>query len=135
MNNRAAHLVDSVFPHVPIRQWVLTVPHGLRYQMAHAPSLTSAVHGLFIRAVSSWLRRRARKLGIAGTLETGAVTVIQRFDSAMGLNVHFHSLFIDGVYALDRRGYPQFHPVPAPTDEEVASVAEKIFRRVYKLLS
>ena len=43
----------------------------------------------------------------------------------MALNVHFHSLFLDGVYALDHRGYPQFHPVPAPTDEDVVSVAQK----------
>ena len=81
------------------------------------------------------MRRRARKLKLAGTLKTGAVTVIQRFDSAMGLNVHFHSLFLDGVFALDRRGYPQFHPVPAPTDEDVASVTERILRIVYKTLA
>jgi len=30
MTALAAHLVDHVFPHVPVRQWVLTVPHRLR---------------------------------------------------------------------------------------------------------
>jgi hypothetical protein len=47
----------------------------------------------------------------------------------------FISLFLDGVYGLDRRGHPQFHPVPAPTDEDVASVAEMIFRKVYQMLT
>ena len=30
--------------------------------------------------------------------ETGAVTLIQRFSSALNLNIHFHMLFLDGVY-------------------------------------
>ena len=29
---------------------------------------------------------------------TGAVTLIQRFGSALNLNIHFHMLFLDGVY-------------------------------------
>jgi hypothetical protein len=32
MAERAAHLVDHVFPEVPVRQWVLTLPHRVRYQ-------------------------------------------------------------------------------------------------------
>jgi len=34
MTERAAHLVDAVLPRAPVRQWVLTVPYRLRYQMA-----------------------------------------------------------------------------------------------------
>jgi hypothetical protein len=34
MTERAAHLVDAVLPWVPVRQWVLTVPYRLRYQLA-----------------------------------------------------------------------------------------------------
>ena len=29
---------------------------------------------------------------------TGAVTLVQRFGSALNLNIHFHMLFLDGVY-------------------------------------
>jgi hypothetical protein len=29
------------------------------------------------------------------TVQTGAVTLIQRFGSALNLNVHFHKLFLD----------------------------------------
>ncbi len=29
---------------------------------------------------------------------TGAVTLIQRFGAALNLNIHFHMLFLDGVY-------------------------------------
>ena len=34
MTERAAHLVDAVLPRVRERQWVLTVPYRVRYQMA-----------------------------------------------------------------------------------------------------
>ncbi len=137
MCDTAAHLVDNVLPRVPVRQWVLTVPHGLRYAMAHDPALAGAVLRTFMGAVSWTLRRRARKLGHRGVLKTGAVTVIQRFDSALALNVHFHSLVLDGVYASigEPRGRPLFHPVPALTDEDVAEaeVAARVFRRVSRI--
>ncbi len=65
MCDTAAHLVDNVLPRAPIRQWVLTVPHGLRYAMAHDPALAGAVLRAFMGAVSWTLRRRARKLASA----------------------------------------------------------------------
>src|SRR5438128_5658333 len=34
MTEQAAHLVDEVLPRVPVRQWVLTMPHRLRYLLA-----------------------------------------------------------------------------------------------------
>ena len=63
MCDTAAHLVDDVLPRAPVRQWVLSVPHRLRYQMAYDPALTGAVLKIFVRAVSWWLRRSARKMG------------------------------------------------------------------------
>jgi hypothetical protein len=32
----------------------------------------------------------------------GAVTLLQRFGSALNLNIRFHMLWLDGVYAPDR---------------------------------
>jgi hypothetical protein len=63
------------------------------------PALTTVVLRQFIASVSAWLRRRARRLGIRGLLKTGAVTVIQRFNSALDIAPHFHTLFMDGVYS------------------------------------
>jgi hypothetical protein len=101
--------------------------------MAHDPSLTTAVLGVLVRAVTGWLKRRARRLRVAGPLlKNGAVTVIQRFDSALALNVHFHSIVLDGVFALDRRARPVFHPTPPPSDAEVAAVATVIYRKVVR---
>jgi hypothetical protein len=126
----AARLITQVLPCVPVRQWVLTVPHDLRVKLAIDPALTTRVLAEFIASVSAWLRRRARRLGLRGALKTGAVTVIQRFNSALDVSPHFHTLFMDGVYSFPVGGKPVFHPLPAPRDEEVAEVAAEVFRRV-----
>ena len=78
MAERAAHLVDQVFPEVPVRLWVLSRP---RYVLAWDHALCRAVAGVFVRAVLGSLRRRARLAGAEGG-RGGAVAVIQRFGAA-----------------------------------------------------
>ena len=85
MVDTAAHLVDRVFPRVPVRQWVLSLPFGLRYVLAHDPKMVTAVYGIFARTVFAFLRQMARDYGVDQT-QCGAVTFIQRFGSAANLN-------------------------------------------------
>jgi len=66
MTERAAHLVDAVLPWVPVRQWVLTVPYRLRYQMAWNHGLSRAVLGVYARALGEIYARGARACGIEG---------------------------------------------------------------------
>lgn len=40
---RFAHLMDPVFPFVPVRQWVLSLPFKLRYRLAYDSKLTADV--------------------------------------------------------------------------------------------
>ena len=60
MAERAAHLVDHVFPRVPVRQWVLSLPYRLRYRLAWDHALCRAVVGRTMRAILGFHRRRAR---------------------------------------------------------------------------
>ena len=48
MAERAAHLVDHVFPVVSVRQWVLSLPHRLRYVLAWDHALCRAVTGVVV---------------------------------------------------------------------------------------
>ena len=50
-HDKSAHLVDRVFPQVPVRQWVLTVPYALRYRLAYDASLVTDVLAVFSRTV------------------------------------------------------------------------------------
>ena len=99
MADTAAHLVDRVLPELPIRQWVLTLPYPLRYRCAYDAKLTSEVLRAFLRSLFAELRRRARRKWGVPAAQCGAVTFIQRFGSALNLNVHFHTLALDGVYS------------------------------------
>jgi hypothetical protein len=136
MADTAAHLVDGVLPEVPIRQWVLTLPYPLRYRCAYNARLTSQVLRAFLRALFSELRRRARIQWDMPRGQCGAVTFIQRFGSALNLNVHFHTLALDGVYpyVTDAAETPRFLPLPPPSDDEVARVLSGTARRIHRLL-
>jgi hypothetical protein len=43
MSQTAAHLVDRLIPHVPVRQWVLSLPIPLRVLLAAQPELVTRV--------------------------------------------------------------------------------------------
>jgi len=136
MADTAAQLVDRALPETPIRHWVLTLPHPLRYRCAYDAKLTSEVLRAFIRALFAELRRRARRKWNFRAEQCGAVTFIQRFGSALNLNLHFHTLAIDGVYryALDPDRLPRFVPLPPPDPDEVSRVLAGIARRIRRVL-
>jgi hypothetical protein len=48
MAESAALLVDEVFPHKPVRQWVLRFPFQLRFLFASRPLITGQVWVSFI---------------------------------------------------------------------------------------
>ncbi|MBT8422928.1 MAG: transposase, partial [Gammaproteobacteria bacterium] len=130
MVDSAALLVDEVLPHVPIRQWVLSVPFPIRFLFASQPSVMSAVLRIVVRAITGHLLSKAGYN--RAQAQTGAVTLIQRFGSALNLNIHFHMLFLDGDYLCG----PEFRfvPVAAPTRADLARLIEQISQRVARHL-
>jgi hypothetical protein len=134
MADTAAHLVDRVLPEVPFRQWVLSLPFALRYRLAYDSRLVSEVLRIFVQVVFSSLRRRARKhIGIQKG-QCGAVTFVQRFGGSLNLNIHLHSLVLDGVYYVDDKQQIRFQRLPPPSDSEVRQITERIARRIIRLL-
>ncbi len=65
--------------------------------------------------------------------ETGIVTFIQRFGSALNLNIHLHMLVLDGAYTFthDRA---QFHRTSAPSNAELARLLDTLIRRITRTL-
>ncbi|CDI94631.1 protein PvdJ(3) [Pseudomonas aeruginosa PA38182] len=68
----------------------------------------------------------------------GAVTLIQRFGSALNLNVHFHMLWLDGVY-VEATELPRhelrLHRARAPTTAQLTQLAATIAHRVCRHLT
>jgi hypothetical protein len=134
MADTAAHLVDRVFPQAPVRQWVLSFPHALRYRLAYESDLITDVLNIFIKTIFASLIHRAAEFGAVHKPQCGAVSFIQRFASSLDLNVHIHAILLDGVYAGDDHGRPQFQVLPAPDDEEIARVTESLAERITNYL-
>ncbi len=130
MTERAANLVDGVLPRVPVRQWALSLPHRLRYLLAWDHRLCRAVLGVFIRALLDFYHRQARRASV-GDGRTGTLTVIQRFGGGLNLNVHFHTLALDGVFSEGGPGGLRFHPAPPPSDAEVIRLLATIHGRLH----
>ncbi len=132
MAESAALLVDEVFPEQPVRQWVLSVPYPLRFLFASHPAVMGPVLGIVYRGIATHLIKKA---GFSrNTAQTGALTLIQRFGSALNLNIHFHMLFLDGVYVERRDGSLRFRGVKAPRGAELAQLTQTLVLRIGRYL-
>ena len=132
MAETAALLSDEVLPDVPLRQWVISFPFPLRYLFAANPQAMGKVLGIIYRAISTHLIHKAGYRLKDGA--TGAVTLIQRFGSALNLNIHFHILFLDGVYVYRNNRPPRFRRVKAPDKSELEDLVQLISQRVGRCL-
>jgi len=90
------------------------------------------VLGIVYRAISTHLIHKAGLQLKDGA--TGAVTLIQRFGSALNLNIHFHILFLDGAYVYRDNRPPQFQRVRAPDKSELENLVELISQRAGRCL-
>ena len=133
MSETAAHLVDSVLPQQPIRQWVLSFPFQIRLCLAVRPKIMARALEITHSVISQHYRKKA---GLPKhRAKSGAVTLIQRFGGSLNLNVHFHQLFIDGCYELGENGEPlQFIATPPPKVEKLEQVLAKIIHRLTRYL-
>ena len=122
---------------MPTRQWVVSVPIPLRYWMAASQDLTAKVHTVIRTTIGQYDVNQAVTHGHErAAVHPGSVTFLQRFGSALQLKVHYHLLFLEGVY-LDRTAQgrtPRFVHSEPPTDTDIAAVIQKISWRVIRTL-
>jgi len=133
----AANLNDLVLPEIPYRQWVMSFPISLRFLMARRPEVLSQILKIHISEISRFIRRKTRvevkKFEIPlERFQTSAYTAIQRFGSALSLNIHYHSLFFDGGYLLpeSENGVPEFFAIKAPSNNDMAAILIKIVGKI-----
>ncbi|MFT5102305.1 MAG: hypothetical protein ACI9HY_004442 [Planctomycetaceae bacterium] len=90
------------------------------------------VLGIVYRAISTHLVKKAGYSKSTG--HTGAVMLIQRFGSALNLNIYFHMLFVDGICLDQSNQSARFYWVKAPTSAELTQMAHTIAHRVGRFL-
>jgi len=142
MVETAAHLCDHVFPRLPVRQWVLSVPKRLRYFMQRDGAVLNMVLRIFLRVIAQSLQSNSP--GTAqldrAALHIGAVAFIHRFGSSLNGHVHFHVCVVDGVFEevpgdTDAQSSPPgviFHPASAIDETAVAQVQTDLRRRILR---
>ena len=131
MAESAKLLVDDVLQGYPVRQWVLSLPIPLRLLLARYTKELSKVMQIIHRAISTDIINRAGYL--KKQAKTGAVTYIQRFGSALNLNIHFHMLFLEG-FITQTQGQPEFNRVKAPSHSDMERVVNTVSHRIAKYL-
>ncbi len=133
MVETSAHLIDHVIPSVPVRQWVLSFPWPLRLLFARQPNTLSRCLAVIIRAVETDLIHRAGLTRASGA-RSGTVTLIQRFGSALNLNIHLHMIALDGAYTVGKSGKAKFHRVKAPNQTGLRTLLDRVIKRVVRRL-
>ncbi len=128
MAETAAHLVDHVFPPLPVRQWVLSVPKRLRWYLERDPKAVTAVLHIFLRVVEAHLRGSCP--GASARARFGAVSFVHRFGASLNRHLHYHCCILDGVFDPLQAGGVQFRQASAPTPEAVAVIEQQVRRRV-----
>ena len=79
MVETAAHLADHVFPRLPVRQWVLSVPKLLRYFIQRDGAVLNMVLRIFLRVIAQSLQSNSPGTAQVGraALHTCAVAFTQ----------------------------------------------------------
>ena len=144
MVETAAHLCDHVFPRLPVRQWVLSVPKRLRYFMQRDGAVLNMVLRIFLRVIAQSLQSHSTGACQVdkAALHIGAIAFIHRFGSSLNQHVHFHVCVVDGVFEevpgqgdADAQSSPPgivFHPASAIDETAVAQVQADLRRRILR---
>ena len=128
MTELAAHIVDSVIPDVPVRQFVLTLPPHLRSILAWNAELRGKVLSAFMRALEKHYVQQALAAG-AVEPKFAAISVLQRWDGAIRVFPHWHVVAVDGVWHKTATGLKFLRADPMRT-EQVAALLADIIKRV-----
>jgi hypothetical protein len=129
MVETAAHLVDNVLPMAPYRQWILTLPVPLRFWCATNRKFGAKVHRIIIRNIEHHYTKAAKRSG-AENPEPGSITFVQHFGSALQFNLHYHILFLDGVFI---ESGTKFLAAEKLQDQQVEAVLARIAKHVINL--
>ncbi len=133
MAEAAAHLTDHVFPRLPVRQWVLSVPKRLRYYLQRDKGALNAALRIFLRVVQQSLLTHCPGAALAdpASLHLRAVAFTHRFGSSLNTHVHFHVCVVDGVLEALQGGVT-FHASTGLDGAAISQVQANVRKRILR---
>jgi hypothetical protein len=120
--------LEAVLPRIAHRQWTLSLPFAVRFNVVKKPRLLKRLELRLVQAVWRWQRSEARRHGATGALTGGGVCFWQYFGSSLQLTPHLHLLVAEAMWQADGTVVP----VAAPSDEEVAGILARVLRAAKK---
>ncbi|QJQ06565.1 transposase [Undibacterium piscinae] len=140
MVETAAHLSDHIFPKLPVRQWVLSLPKRLRYFLQNDPKALNTALRIFLRVILASLQAHCPSAVALDRkrVQLAACAFIHRFGSSLNRHVHFHICVVDGVFEAvdgddgDESGKVTFHALAHLSAEAIAQVQNEAKRRIVR---
>jgi hypothetical protein len=100
---------------------------------ADQPDTLSPCVAVVIRAIETDVIHRAGLIRASGA-RSGVVTLVQRFGSALNLNIHLRVLALDGAYTVGNLGKAKFYRVNASNQTELRTLLNRVSQRVVRRL-
>jgi hypothetical protein len=122
----AAHLVDSILPKVPYRQFVISFPIPMRYWINTNKKIFAKIRSIINQEIASYYAKKSN-VDKKHRPTPGTICFTQRWGSALNLNPHLHILLTDGVY--HDKGNPSFRKVSPITEKELENILKRIVKR------
>ncbi|MDD4976602.1 MAG: transposase [Bacteriovorax sp.] len=88
---------------------------------------------IFHRTISGHYQKKAKAFNLLNP-KVGAITVVQRFGGALNLNVHFNTIYTDGVFHENYLGEEVFREI-IPSHEEVELLTAQLKKRLGRLMA
>ena len=126
----AAHLTEHVLPHLPARQWVLSVPKRLRPFLHHNRDVATAVLRVFLRAIS--YDPASHEPGSAGRRPAGGRQLLAPLRLEPQRSPHYHIVVPDGVFSTAPDREVRFHEASELAPNHCHELQPTLQRRVLR---
>ncbi|MDP3153520.1 MAG: transposase, partial [Archangium sp.] len=117
--------LEDELPRVAHRQWTLSLPMEVRFQVVKQPALLKRLEVRLVQAVWRHQRARAKRLGAGGPLRGGGVCFWQYFGSSLQLTPHLHLLVPEALWTEEG----EVVTLPPPDDAQVMALLARVLRQ------
>ena len=109
---------------------MLSVPKRLRYHLERDPAVQNVALHIFLTAIERVLRQCSP--GASDASRLGAVVFIHRFGALLNTHLHYHCIFVDGMFDADAEGGVAFHPASGLDDAVIGEVQATVRKRLLR---